>query len=69
MAVSNKIGLRSDRQLRDWVKLYKQLGPDEAFQDNRGKNLIERNKLRKMSLEEVTYLRAENDCLKKWLKK
>ncbi len=71
--VARKLGLRSDRQLRNWIKLYRQdpellnqdgrkLGKKDGVQKGRPKKL----KLDELSLEEqIEQLKMENAVLKK----
>jgi len=66
--VSKKHGLKSNRQIRDWLKLY-QNDPTLLNLETRGRNSMGRPKsikLDELSLEQQNeYLRMENDILKK----
>ncbi len=68
-AITKKHGLKSSRQVRDWLKLYEE-NPALLGQDKRGKKSTGRPKsfkLDEMTLEEQNeYLRMENDILKKY---
>jgi transposase-like protein len=73
-SATRKLGLKSDRQLRDWVKLYRQ-DPELLKQNNRGKASLKDGvrkgrpkqiKLDEMSKDEqIEYLKMENAILKK----
>ena len=68
------LGLRSDKQLRNWIKLYK-LNPELLKQDNRGKGSLKDGvkkgrpktvNLDTLSLEQqIEHLKMENAILKK----
>ena len=69
-----KLGMRSDRQLRTWVKLYKE-DPKLLEEDNRGKassrDGVRKGRPKKVKLDELSkdeqieYLKMENAILKK----
>ena len=66
--LAKNLGVKSDTQILDWVKKYKELG--EAAFDRKRKIIIDEKKMererRKLSLKkENEYLRMENDYLKK----
>ncbi len=71
---TRKLGLKSDRQLRDWIKLYRK-DPELLKQENRGKasskDGIKKGRPPKVKFEELSkdeqiqYLKMENAVLKK----
>lgn len=62
-AIAQKYGLKSNRQVRDWLKLYQE-NPKLLSQDRRGRP--KSVKLEDMVLkEQVEYLKMENAILKK----
>ncbi len=73
-SAARKLGLKSDRQLRDWIQLYRQ-DPELLKQNNRGKASLKDGvrkgrpkqvKLDEMSKDEqIEYLKMENAILKK----
>ena len=72
-SATRKLGLRSDCQLRNWIKLYKQ-DPELLKQDGRNlgkKNGVRKGRPKKVNLDEMTkdeqieYLKMENAILKK----
>ena len=67
MTLTKKYGLKSTKQLRDWVKLYNEKGEEVFLVNPRDKIAKPKSiKLEEMSLEEqVKYLKMENDILKK----
>ena len=69
MTLTKKYGLKSTKQLRDWVKIYNEEGPEAFLIEIRGRNSTGRPKtinLDEMNLEQqVKYLKMENDILKK----
>ena len=67
--VAEKYNLRSKRVF-DWVKIYRNQGPEAFLMENRGRSSNggrkKQIKLDELSLEEqVEYLKMENDILKK----
>ena len=68
-AITKKYDLKSNRRIRDWLKIYKENGSQGFLIDGRGRKSTGRPKsikLEEMSLEEqVKYLKMENDILKK----
>ena len=71
--MSRELGLRSSRQLRDWVELYRQ-DPELLKQDGRHlgkKDGVQKGKPKKVKLEDlsleeqVEHLKMENAILKK----
>ena len=74
VTAARKLGLRSDRQLRNWIKLYRQ-DPELLKQDNRGKaskkDGIRKGRPKKVNLddlskdEQIEHLKMENAILKK----
>ena len=71
--LSRELGLRSSRQLKDWVELYRQ-DPELLKQDGRHlgkKDGVQKGKPKKVNLEElsleeqVEHLKMENAILKK----
>ena len=71
---ARKLGIKSDRQWRDWIKLYRQ-DPELLKQNRRGKasskdgvrkGRSKQVKLEDMSIDEqIEYLKMENAILKK----
>ena len=74
VTAARKLGLRSDQQLRNWIKLYRQ-DPELLKQDNRGKaskkDGIRKGRPKKVNLddlskdEQIEHLKMENAILKK----
>jgi len=72
--LSARLGLRSSKQLRNWVKLYRQ-DPELPKQDNRGKaskkDGVRKGRPKKVILDELSkdeqieHLKMENAILKK----
>lgn len=68
--IANKYNLRIKR-VSDWIKIYRNKGPEAFLVETRGRNSNGGGKLKtirldEMSLEEqVKYLKMENDILKK----
>ena len=72
--LSDRLGLRSSKQLRNWVKLYRQ-DPELLKQDNRGKaskkDGVRKGRPKKVNIDELSkdkqieYLKMENAILKK----
>jgi transposase-like protein len=69
-----KLGMKSHKQLRNWIKLYRQ-DPELLKQDNRGKasrkDGVRKGRSKKVKLDELSkdeqieYLKMENAILKK----
>ena len=69
-----KLGMKSPKQLRNWIKLYRQ-DPELLKQDNRGKasrkDGVRKGRPKKVELDELSkdeqieYLKMENAILKK----
>ena len=68
-AVAKHFKLNNEKRVRDWVKIYKEKGPEAFSVETRGRNLSGRPKtikLDEMTLEQqVEYLKMEVDILKK----
>jgi len=68
-AITKKYGLKSNKQICGWLKIYKNEGPEAFLIEKRGRKSQGRPvsvKLDEMSLEQqVEYLKMENDILKK----
>ena len=68
-AITKKYDLKSNRRIRDWLKIYKEQGPEGLMIERRGAPSKDKRipfNLDEMSLEEqVKYLKMENDILKK----
>ena len=72
--LSDRLGLRSSKQLRNWVKLYRQ-DPDLLKQDSRGKaskkDGVRKGRPKRVNLDELSkdeqieHLKMENAILKK----
>lgn len=67
--ITKMYDLKSNRRICEWLKIYKEKGPEGFLIETRGRNSKGRPisiKLDEMSLEEqVKYLKMENDILKK----
>ena len=68
-AITKKYDLKSNRRVCEWLKIYKEQGPEAFLIETRGRKSKGRPKsikLEEMTLEEqVKYLKMENDILKK----
>lgn len=69
MPTAKHFGLKDKSQLRDWIKIYNEYGPESFLVETRGRK--SKGKLKSINLDEMTleqqveYLKMENDILKK----
>lgn len=74
-ALARKYGLSDSKRVRDWVKIYKEHGPEYFSIETRGRGTkadgVNKGRPKKVSLDDMTkdeqiaYLKMENEILKK----